>query len=70
MDQAIVTDFSVVRSDLYRGRGVDFSMGGGGVTRCHTQGTYQIGMSTPTPSVTKGDIFCISSERRGGGGTT
>ena len=30
---------------------------GGGVTLCHAQGTYQIGMSTSTPCYTKSDFF-------------
>ena len=34
-----------------------FKGGGGGVTLCHAQGTYQIGMSTSTPCYTKSDFF-------------
>ena len=41
--------------------------GGGRVTLCHTQSTYQIGMSTSTSCVTKSDFsFPVSSERGGG----
>ena len=41
-----------------QGHSKDFSRGGGGgVTLCHTQGTYQIGMSTSTPCFTKSYIF-------------
>ena len=40
---------------------------GGRVTLCHTQSTYQIGMSTSTSCVTKSDFsFPMSSERGGG----
>ena len=31
--------------------------GGGGVTLCHTQGTFQIGMLTSTRCYTKSDFF-------------
>ena len=37
--------------------------GGGGLTRCHTQGTYEIVLSTSTLCFTKSDFFQMSSER-------
>ena len=36
-----------------------------GATLCHTQCTFQIGMSTTTPCFTKSEIFWVSSERGG-----
>ena len=40
--------------------------GGGGVTLHHTQGTYQIGMSTSRRFfLTKSDLFWMSIERGG-----
>ena len=41
---------------IRQGRSLDFSKGGG-VTLCHTQGTYQIVLSTSMLCFTKSDIF-------------
>ena len=43
---------------IFRGVARIFQRGGGGeFTLCHTQGTYQIGMSTSRRFSTKRDIF-------------
>ena len=45
---------------FYRGVARNFQrrgeLMGGGVTLCHTQGTYQFGMSTSRPCFTTSDI--------------
>ena len=52
----------------YHGRSLDFSKEfGGGITLHHTQGTYQIGMSTSRRFFTKSDFFWMSIERKGEG---
>ena len=48
---------STLKIRIFRGVARIFQEGGGGFTLCHTQGTYQIGMSTFRRFFTKRDIF-------------